>query len=104
MQEQPPCTRQVPFGQPKAVVFSAGLYSGMYREWYSSGRLYKEIHYTNGADDYGQGWRENGKLFMNYVMRNGRRYGIVNSNLCYTVKNEQGEFTESTANNDSIPR
>ncbi len=76
--------------------FSKGMYNGDYKEWYNSGQAYKHIHYASGVDDWGKGWRENGRLFMNYTMVQGRRYGIVNSNLCYTVKNEQGEFTKTT--------
>lgn len=85
-----------PNGSPRFEYhFSGGLYHGEYKEWYSSGQLYKLINYTNGIDENGQGWRENGKLFMNYVMRDGRRYGIINSNLCYTVQNEKREFSKS---------
>ena len=78
--------------------FTMSIYNGDYREWYNNGSAYKHIHYTNGTDDRGNGWRENGKLFMNYTMRAGRRYGIINSNLCYTLKNGQGEFAKATAN------
>jgi antitoxin component YwqK of YwqJK toxin-antitoxin module len=75
--------------------FTNGLYNGDYKEWYQTGRLLKQIHYTNGIDDWGKGWRESGKLYMNYVMKDGRRYGIVNSNLCYTVKKGNGEYVTS---------
>ena len=64
-----------------------------------SGQMLKHIHYTNGIDNCGKGWRESGKAYMNYVMKNGRRYGIVNSNLCYTVKNGSGEYVNSIPNN-----
>ena len=66
--------------------FNKGAYDGEYKEWYASGQLYKHIHYTNNNDDWGKGWRENGKVYMNYVQKNGRRFGLINSNLCYTVK------------------
>lgn len=72
--------------------FANGIYNGDYKEWYQSGKPLKHIHYTSGIDDWGKGWRETGKLYMNYIMKDGRRYGIVNSNLCYTVKNGNGEF------------
>ena len=79
--------------------FTKGIYNGDYKEWYQSGQLLKHIHYINGMDDWGKGWRESGKPYMNYVMKDGRRYGIVNSNLCYTVKNGNGEYVNSTPNN-----
>lgn len=79
--------------------FTNGIYNGDYKEWYEDGKPLRWIHYTNGKDDWGKGWRETGKLFMNYEMKNGRRYGIVNSNLCYTIKNGKGEYVVSSANN-----
>ena len=79
--------------------FKNGTYNGDFLEWYKSGQLLKHIHYTNGVDDWGKGWRQNRKLYMNFVMKNGRRYGLNNSNLCYTVKNGNGEFINSVADN-----
>ena len=76
--------------------FNAGVYNGDYKEWYESGKDYKVIHYVNGAEEWAKGWRENGKLYMNFIVRNGRRYGIENANLCYTVKNEKGEYVENS--------
>ena len=66
--------------------FSNGLYNGDFKEWYVSGAKYKHIHYINGAEYWAKGWRENGKVYMNFIVKKGRRYGIENSNLCYTVK------------------
>jgi antitoxin component YwqK of YwqJK toxin-antitoxin module len=76
--------------------FSHGAYEGDFKEWYTTGQPYKHIHYVKGTDDQGIGWRENGKLYMNYIMRDGRRYGVVNPNLCYTVKDEQGEYANAS--------
>lgn len=79
--------------------FANGIYHGDHKEWYQNGQLLKHIHYTNGMDDWGKGWRESGKPYMNYVMKDGRRYGIVNSNLCYTVKKGKGEYINSISGN-----
>ena len=32
-----------------------------------------------------KGWRENGKVFINYEAKDGVRYGLQKSNLCYTL-------------------
>lgn len=72
--------------------FLNGGYDGDWKEWYSNGQVYKFLHYTKGIDEWGKGWRENGKLYMSYVMKDGRRYGLINPNLCYTVKNGKGEY------------
>ena len=75
--------------------FVSGLYHGDYKEWYANGERYKHIHYTGGKEDWAKGWRENGKVYMNFIVKNGRRYGLENTNLCYTVRNEQGEYVNS---------
>ena len=79
--------------------FTSGLYNGDFKEWYSEGENYKHLHYINGKEDWGKGWRQNGKVYMNFIVKNGRRYGLENSNLCYTVKNEKGEYV-----NAELPR
>jgi hypothetical protein len=74
--------------------FINGAYDGNFTEWYEGGKLGKEIIYKNGEELSGKGWRENGKLYMCYVMKDGRRYGLVNAQLCYTLKNERGEYVK----------
>ncbi len=77
--------------------FKNGVYNGDFKEWYQSGKPLKHIIYQNGTECSGKGWRENGKLFMNYVMKDNRRYGLMNAELCYSLKNENGEFVRSTS-------
>lgn len=92
-----------PNGQPRFEYhFRNGVYHGDFKEWYASGQPYKQIHYTSGTDDAGKGWRENGKVYMSYITRNNRRYGLINANLCYSVTNEKGELIKSVT--DSLPR
>lgn len=78
-----------------AYHFKKGVYEGDFDEWYQSGNPLKHIVYHNGKEQSGKGWRENGKIYMSFVLRNGRLYGLINSNLCYSLKNEQGEFIPS---------
>ncbi|MET0392933.1 MAG: hypothetical protein ABW019_07315 [Chitinophagaceae bacterium] len=80
--------------------FSNGNYHGDFKEWYAGGQPYKHLHYTHGTDDSGKGWRENGKVYMSYVTRDGRRYGLINANLCYSLAGEEAELVKSIA--DSI--
>jgi hypothetical protein len=72
--------------------FKNGVYNGSFEEFYNSGKPLKKISYYNGNDSFGTGWRENGKIFMNYIMKDGRRYGIMNAQPCYSLKNERGEY------------
>ena len=77
--------------------FKNGVYEGDFKEWYASGKLMKHIIYHNGKEQNGKGWRENGKVYMSFVMRDGRLYGLINPNLCYSLKNERGEYVASTS-------
>jgi len=79
------------------IHFSNGAYDGVYKEWYIDGKPSKEIIYKNGNDISGKAWRNNGKLYMNFFTREGRRYGLLNSQMCYSLKNEKGEFIRSTS-------
>ena len=76
--------------------FNNGNYEGDFKEWYVSGRPLKHIIYHDGKEQSGKGWRENGKLYMNFVRKDGRLYGLINPNLCYSLKNERGEYIAST--------
>ena len=69
--------------------FRNGNYNGMFTEWYQSGNMIQQLMYANGKELYGKGWRDNGKLYMNFVMKEGRRWGMNNTNLCYGLKLEE---------------
>lgn len=66
--------------------FTNGNYNGLFTEWYQSGKMIQQVVYESGKEISGKGWRENGKLYMSFVMKEGRRYGLFNANLCYSVK------------------
>jgi antitoxin component YwqK of YwqJK toxin-antitoxin module len=68
--------------------FRQGEYNGMFTEWYESGKMIQQVMYERGKELNGKGWRENGKLYMNFVMKDGRRYGMNNPNLCYGLKRQ----------------
>ena len=85
-----------PNGQPRFEYhFKMGVYDGDFKEWYESGKPMKYIVYAAGKEQQGKGWRENGKTYMSFVVRNGRLYGLINPNLCYSLKNEKGEYINS---------
>lgn len=75
--------------------FHQGQYEGWFREWYVSGKPLKAIWYEGGKEIRGTGWRENGKIYMSFEVRNGRLYGLVNPNLCYSLQKEKGVFVEA---------
>jgi antitoxin component YwqK of YwqJK toxin-antitoxin module len=68
--------------------FNNGNYNGLFTDWYQDGKMLQQILYDNGQQVSGKGWREDGKLFLNFVVKNGRYYGLMNSNLCYSLKDQ----------------
>lgn len=84
--------------------FKQGTYHGDFKEWYETGEPFKHIIYDNGTERKGLAWRRNGKLYLNYVMQNGRRYGLINSDLCYSLKDERGEYIKSVKEDSVIAK
>lgn len=73
-----------PDGKPK-MYFEAynDEYDGIFREWYSSGVLAKEFHYVNGREEGSEKlWWDNGTVRANYVIRNGKKYGLLGLKTC----------------------
>lgn len=58
-------------------------FHGRYRAWYANGRLADLRTYVDGRESgRQQSWTADGALFLNYEVRNGRRYGMVNPKPC----------------------
>jgi hypothetical protein len=83
-----------PDGKPK-MYFEAtdDEYSGVFREWYASGLLGKEFHYVKGQEEGSEKlWWNNGTVRANYVIRDGKKYGLLGVTLCVnpfdSLKNE----------------
>jgi antitoxin component YwqK of YwqJK toxin-antitoxin module len=63
---------------------------GIQKQWYESGSKYYELSFSGDRENGMQkAWRENGKPYINYEVKDGVRYGLQKSALCYTLKNEQ---------------
>ena len=59
---------------------------GLHRQWYRSGAPYAALTFRGDKEDGMQrAWRENGKLYINYEARDGFRYGLQKSVLCYEL-------------------
>ena len=60
-----------------------GLIEGVAREWFPSGKLYREFHYAAGQEEGSERmWYTDGKLRANYVVRDGRRFGLPGTKGC----------------------
>lgn len=68
------------------VSYRDDAYEGEFRTFYPSGAPYERRHYVNGHEEgRQQSWSEDGTLYLNYEVRDGRRYGLVNASPCSTV-------------------
>ncbi len=66
--------------------FEDGEYNGVCREWNEEGQLVKEMQYKNGYEDGPQKqFYDDGKVRSNYVMVNGKRYGLLGTKNCVNV-------------------
>ena len=66
--------------------FAADEYEGTCREWNEAGMLTKVMHYKNGHEDgRQQWWYDNGKIKANYIIKDGRRYGLLGTKNCINV-------------------
>jgi antitoxin component YwqK of YwqJK toxin-antitoxin module len=73
-----------PDGKKKFVFTAcADKYEGESKEWYSSGLLEKHFHYKNGQEEGGERlWWDNGSVRANYVIRQGKKYGLIGLKTC----------------------
>ncbi len=61
-------------------------YTNEFKEWTRDGLLVKHFHYKNGQEDGSQKlFYENGKVKANYVILNGKRYGLLGTKNCKNV-------------------
>jgi antitoxin component YwqK of YwqJK toxin-antitoxin module len=61
-------------------------YEGEMTEWTSDGKLYHVGNYVNGQEEGSQKmWYDNGKIRANYVIRNGKRFGLLGTKNCKNV-------------------
>lgn len=73
-----------PDGKPK-FRFSCynNEFEGKLEEWSDSGILIKQFNYRNGYENGPQRlWWSNGTVRANYVVKNGRKFGLIGLQLC----------------------
>ncbi len=59
---------------------------GFMNRWYEDGKPYMFLNYADDKEEGVQrGWRTNGKLFINYIAKDGFKYGLQETMLCYKL-------------------
>ena len=76
-----------PTGKKQQVYhFQNDEYQGVASEWNESGVLIREMHYAAGHEEGSQKlFYDNGQVRANYVMKNGRRFGLLGTKNCVNV-------------------
>lgn len=68
-------------------------YEGEYKEWNNEGKLIHLAHYSNGQEEGVQKlWYDNGKIRANYIIKNGKRYGLLGTKNCINVSDSIPSF------------
>ncbi|SDY61684.1 toxin-antitoxin system YwqK family antitoxin [Hymenobacter psychrophilus] len=71
-------------------VYADDKREGSHKQWYESGNIYCDLNFADDQEvGRQQAWRENGKVYINYAVRDGVRYGLQKSALCYTLRDGQ---------------
>ncbi|MHA8087012.1 toxin-antitoxin system YwqK family antitoxin [Aquirufa sp. Wall-65K1] len=66
--------------------FENDEYQGLCREWNSEGQLIREMHYDKGHEQGAQKmFYDNGKIRSNYLVLEGRRYGLLGTKNCRNI-------------------
>jgi antitoxin component YwqK of YwqJK toxin-antitoxin module len=61
-------------------------YEGAYQEWNRGGQLILSLNYRKGYEDGKQQmFYDNGKVRSNYIIKDGRRYGLLGTKNCINV-------------------
>jgi antitoxin component YwqK of YwqJK toxin-antitoxin module len=66
--------------------FVADEYEGTCKEWSETGFLNKIMNYKKGHEEGAQQWwYDNGKIKANYIIKDGRRFGLLGTKNCINV-------------------
>lgn len=73
-----------PDGKLKFIfTVNSDMYEGEFKEWYSSGLMSKDFNYVNGQEEGSEKmWWDNGTIRANYVIRDGKKYGLIGLKVC----------------------
>ena len=73
----------------KEIHFSNGVHHGDYIEWFESGKVHVYTKYENGVSVGHKKWRRNGRIYANYVLKDGKKMGLNGGKLCFTTEDKK---------------
>lgn len=73
--------------------FVNGEYDGTCFEWSRGGVMTRKMHYKNGYEDGEQHqWYDDGSVRSNYIIQQGRRFGLLGTKNCLNVKDSLDKY------------
>lgn len=70
-------------GDARPAAQGSDVRNGEFRTWHPNGQLAEVRNYVDGREvGLQQSWTPDGVMYLNYEVRDGRRYGLVNSRPC----------------------
>ena len=73
--------------------FKDGLHEGSAQEWFHDGSPFRFFNYKNGKEEGAQKmWEGNGSIRANYVVVEGRRFGLIGLKNCKSVKDRYDKY------------
>jgi antitoxin component YwqK of YwqJK toxin-antitoxin module len=68
-------------------------YDGTCFEWSRGGVMTRKMHYKNGYEDGEQHqWYDDGSVRSNYIIQQGRRFGLLGTKNCLNVKDSLDKY------------
>ena len=68
------------------IPFNNDEYEGETVEWNQAGQMIRRMHHQQGHEEGAQQqWYDDGSVRSNYVIKNGRRYGLLGTKNCVNV-------------------
>ncbi len=75
--------------------YHLGKAHGEQKQWYTTGELYKKLNLNMGREEgIQQAFRKNGDIYANYEAKNGRIFGLKKAALCYSLEDENIQYTK----------
>ncbi|TGK62750.1 hypothetical protein EHQ27_05520 [Leptospira wolffii] len=74
--------------------FLDGKFHGDQWEWRPSGALYSYARFDRGEVIGKKMWRENGQIYMNFVLNGNRPFGMTGGKLCNQIRGDENGNTQ----------
>lgn len=72
--------------------YKTGEFDGSFCQWYENGSPYQQKNYFEGSESGSQKtWNRDGSLYSNYVVKDGRKYGLTGTKHCLNAETDANQ-------------